>query len=77
MLLRALATLPFLGILVGPIFFNRVVPLVFGLPQILAWLLLWVVLTSIIMGLVYILDPANRARKSRSGDAATLSDPMR
>ncbi|MDQ2803125.1 MAG: DUF3311 domain-containing protein [Pseudomonadota bacterium] len=60
MLLRALGALPFLGILVGTVFFNRVEPLVFGLPQVLAWLLLWVVLTSAIMGLIYLLDPENR-----------------
>jgi hypothetical protein len=60
MIIRLLATLPFLGILVGAIFFNRVEPTVLGLPLLLAWLLMWIVLTSAIMGLVYLLDPANR-----------------
>ncbi len=60
MLIRLLAALPFLGILVGSIFFNRVDPLILGLPALLAWLVLWVVLTSAIMGVIYLLDPANR-----------------
>lgn len=60
MLIRLLAVVPFLGILVGVIFFNRVEPLIAGLPAMLAWLLLWVVLTSAIMGVIYLLDPRNR-----------------
>ncbi|MBV9249598.1 MAG: DUF3311 domain-containing protein [Acetobacteraceae bacterium] len=62
---RLLAVLPFLGILLGPIFFNRVQPFVVGLPLLLAWLLLWIVLTSVIMAVIYRLDPANR----RASDA--------
>jgi Protein of unknown function (DUF3311) len=57
---KALAVLPFLGILVGPVFLNRVTPLVFGLPLLLAWLLLWILLTSAIMAVIYATDPANR-----------------
>ena len=34
--LRWLAALPFLGILVGPFFLNRVEPFVFGLPLLLS-----------------------------------------
>lgn len=60
MLIRLLSALPFLGILAGSIFFNRVEPLIAGLPMLLAWLVLWVVLTSAIMGLIYLLDPENR-----------------
>ncbi len=67
MMIRLLAALPFLGILIGSIFVNRVTPLVIGLPQMLAWLLLWVVLTSAIMAVVYLLDPANRAPPKDSG----------
>ncbi len=61
MLIRVLAVIPFLGILVGVPFLNRVEPLVLGLPLVLAWLLLWILLTSAIMGLIYLIDPANRA----------------
>ncbi|MBB5402872.1 DUF3311 domain-containing protein [Paraburkholderia youngii] len=60
MLLRVLAALPFIGILVGVTFVNRVEPIVFGMPFVLAWIVMWVVLSSIIMAIVYNLDPSNR-----------------
>jgi tellurite resistance protein TehA-like permease len=55
-----LAALPFLGLLVGPIFLNRVTPFIFGLPLLLAWIVLWLLLTPLVMAIVYRLDPANR-----------------
>ncbi|HVE06537.1 MAG TPA: DUF3311 domain-containing protein [Paraburkholderia sp.] len=58
---RLLAVLPFIGILLGVPFVNRVEPLVLGMPLVLAWIVMWVVLTAAIMALVYRLDPANRA----------------
>jgi hypothetical protein len=60
MFLRLLAALPFIGILVGVPFVNRTEPLVLGMPLVLAWIVAWVVLTSVIMGAVYLLDPVNR-----------------
>jgi uncharacterized membrane protein len=66
--IRILALLPFLGVLVGAWFFNRVTPLVFGLPLLLAWLLLWLLLTSAIMALIYRLDPANRTPAADDGE---------
>ncbi|QQC65723.1 DUF3311 domain-containing protein [Paraburkholderia ginsengisoli] len=60
MLLRVLAALPFIGILLGVPFVNRVEPLVLGMPFVLAWIVMWVVLSSILMAIVYRLDPANR-----------------
>jgi hypothetical protein len=61
MVLRLLAVLPFIGILLGIPFVNRVEPLVLGMPLVLAWIVLWVILSAIIMAIVYRLDPANRA----------------
>ena len=55
-----LAVLPFIGILVGTPFVNRVEPYVLGMPFILFWLVMWVVLSSIIMAIVYAVDPANQ-----------------
>ncbi|PXW14624.1 DUF3311 domain-containing protein [Paraburkholderia caballeronis] len=60
MSLRLLAVLPFIGILFGVPFVNRTEPLILGMPLVLAWIVMWVVLTSVIMGIVYLLDPANR-----------------
>lgn len=58
--LRWLAVLPFLGMMAGPFFLNRVEPLVFGMPLLLAWLVGCTVATSGIMALIYLTDPANR-----------------
>lgn len=55
-----LGALPFIGILGGIVFANRVEPFVLGLPFILFWILAWVVLTSAIMWIIYWLDPQNR-----------------
>ncbi len=63
-LIHLLAALPFIGILGGISFANRVEPYVLGMPFILFWIVLWVVLTSVIMGIVYLLDPANKRGKA-------------
>ncbi len=60
MTFRLLAALPCLGFLLGTPFTNTVEPYVLGLPFVLFWQVLWVVLGGAIMGLVYLLDPANR-----------------
>ncbi|HZB94007.1 MAG TPA: DUF3311 domain-containing protein [Stellaceae bacterium] len=57
---KALAALPFIGMLGGVFFVNQVTPLVLGMPLLLAWILLWVLLTALIMGVIYLADPANR-----------------
>jgi len=57
---KYLAVLPFLGILVGVPWFNRVEPMILGMPLLLAWIVLWIVLTSGIMAIIYACDPANR-----------------
>lgn len=59
MVLRLLAALPFIGILLGVPFTNRVEPLVLGMPLVLAWIVAWVVLTAAIMAIIYKMDPAN------------------
>jgi hypothetical protein len=61
--LRWLAALPFLGMLVGPFFLNRVEPYILGLPFLLAWLVGCVVATSAIMALIYVTDPENKSRE--------------
>jgi hypothetical protein len=65
--IRWLAALPFLDMLIGPVFVNRVQPLVLGMPLLLAWLVMWVVLTSAIMAVIYAFDPANRDKANRGG----------
>jgi hypothetical protein len=60
-----LAVLPFLGLLGGIPFANRVTPFVLGLPFILFWIVVWVVATSVIMWVIYVMDPRNQAGEKR------------
>ena len=57
---RWLAIVPFIALIIGPFFVNRATPLVFGMPPLLAWIVAWLLLTSLIMGVIYAVDPANR-----------------
>ncbi len=59
-LIHLLAVVPFIGILIGPIVHNQVHPFILGMPFPLGWITVWVVLTAVIMGIVYLLDPANK-----------------
>lgn len=58
--IKFLAVLPFFGILAGVPLVNRVTPFIFGMPLLLAWIVLWIFLTAAIMGIIYGCDPANR-----------------
>ena len=58
--IRWLAVIPFLALVVGPFFVNRMDPVVLGLPFLLAWIVVWILLTSLIMAIIYAADPANR-----------------
>ncbi len=60
-MIRLLALLPPLGIVLGPILFNRVEPLVLGMPLLMAWLVFCVLATSAAMALVHAAD--RRARR--------------
>jgi hypothetical protein len=55
-----LVALPFLALIIGMFFTNRVEPYVLGMPFILFWTVLWVVLTSVIMLIVFKTDPVNQ-----------------
>ncbi|QPA32316.1 DUF3311 domain-containing protein [Thermaerobacillus caldiproteolyticus] len=63
-MIRLLALLPFIGILGGITFVNQVTPYVLGMPFILFWIVMWVVLTSGIMAIVFKLDPSNQGGDS-------------
>lgn len=55
-----LGLVPFIGLLGGIPFANKVTPYVFGMPFILFYIVMWVVITSAIMAVVFKIDPANR-----------------
>ncbi|NDZ79993.1 DUF3311 domain-containing protein [Streptomyces sp. SID10853] len=62
-LLPLLATVPFIGILGGIWFADRVKPYVLGMPFILFWIVLWVALISVVMAVIYQLDPRNHEHR--------------
>ncbi|MFU1914028.1 DUF3311 domain-containing protein [Bordetella avium] len=53
---HTLALAPVLMVLVGPFFLNRVTPFLLGMPFLLSWLTLSLVLTSIAMAIIYFSD---------------------
>jgi hypothetical protein len=57
---HVLGMLPFIGMLGGIPFVNKVNPFVLGMPFVLFWFVLWVVLTSIVMAIIYRIDPDNQ-----------------
>ncbi len=59
-LIHVLGLIPFIGMLGGLPFANQVHTFVLGLPFLLFWIVLWVVLTSAVMAIVNYIDPANR-----------------
>ena len=63
---RWLALLPAIGLLGGVPFANRVHPYVLGLPFLLFWIVAWVVATSALLGVVYLLDRARDAAERRA-----------
>ena len=62
---RWLAVVPAIGMLGGVPFANRVTPYVLGLPFLLFWVTAWVVLTSVIMWIIYVLDRAREPGSER------------
>ena len=58
-----LALIPFIGICFTVSLWDRVFPMVFGLPFNLAWLLCWIVLTTACMWLIYWIE----TRRDTSG----------
>jgi len=56
-----LATLPFIGMLVLIPWVNSTEPYVLGLPFLLFWIVMWVVLTAACMTVIFWSDPANKA----------------
>jgi hypothetical protein len=64
---HAIAAVPFAGVLVGMFFANSVEPYVLGLPFAMFWVVMWVVVSSGLMAIVYRLDARDRARERGDG----------
>ncbi|MCM2532802.1 DUF3311 domain-containing protein [Neobacillus pocheonensis] len=55
-----LGIIPVLGFVLGALFSNTVTPYVLGLPFFHFWIVLWSLLTTGILGVIYKFDPANK-----------------
>ncbi|KVF54293.1 hypothetical protein WJ15_37765 [Burkholderia cepacia] len=63
-----LAALPFVGMYAGGSLADAR-PLLFGLPFLLVWNLVWMAATAAILAILFHLDARDAARAGRSGDA--------
>ena len=59
-LLIILSLVPFIGILGFLPLVNRVEPFVLGMPFNMFWMVMWTILSSIILTIMYKLDPRNQ-----------------
>ncbi|MFP7492440.1 DUF3311 domain-containing protein [Terribacillus saccharophilus] len=58
--LYLLTVIPFIGMLGFLPFVNKVEPFVLGMPFVMFWVVLWTVLTSVVLAIMYKLDPRNK-----------------
>jgi 4-hydroxybenzoate polyprenyltransferase len=63
---RWLALVPATAVLLAPFVANRVEPRVFGLPFLLAFITGWVLATSAVMALIFVLDERADRREGRT-----------
>ncbi|AXF24347.1 hypothetical protein CUJ89_29020 [Burkholderia pyrrocinia] len=63
-----LAALPFVGMYAGGSL-AEARPLLFGLPFLLVWNLIWMAATAAILAILFCLDERDAARDGRTGDA--------
>ncbi len=71
---RWLGALPTIGMLGGIPFVNRVEPYVLGLPLLLAWIVGWVIATSVVMAIILVLDRKRAAESSSTGERLMTDD---
>ncbi|MEB7771279.1 DUF3311 domain-containing protein [Kurthia gibsonii] len=58
--LKLLLIIPFIGMAGCISFANRIEPYVLGLPFLLFWIVLWMILSSLILYIIYKVDPENK-----------------
>lgn len=57
---HVLGLVPFLGMLGGVPFVNKIEPYVLGMPFVLFWIVMWVVLTS---GIMYVINKIDNVKE--------------
>lgn len=55
--IRWLGLLPFVMLVLAIPFVNRVEPVIWGLPFLLFWIVVWVALTAVVLLIIYRLEP--------------------
>ncbi len=60
---RLLALVPAVAIIGAPLFANRIDPRVAGMPFLLAWIVGWIIMTSIIMTVIRVLDERHEKQR--------------
>lgn len=58
--IKLLLIIPFVGMALMLPLANRIEPYILGLPFLLFWIVLWMILSSAIMAFVYRYDPDNQ-----------------
>jgi len=71
-----LAAVPVIGMLGGIPFANRTEPYILGMPFLLAWIVAWILLTSVVLAIVYRADEA-AVRRMRGAAAADAGEERR
>lgn len=64
-IIHLLSCIPFLGFIVGALFTNKVTPYVLGMPFFHFWIVLWSLITTVILAIIYIIDPVNQKGDTR------------
>lgn len=65
--IHVLALLPICGVLIGPFVWNKVDPFILGMPFLLGWLSLMLVLSSVVMACIYVADRTARGPVAEGG----------
>ncbi|GHH99060.1 DUF3311 domain-containing protein [Neobacillus kokaensis] len=59
-----LALIPVIALLGGPFWANSMTPYILGMPLFFFWNFSWLILTSLVVFLIYKLDPINKEEGS-------------
>ena len=56
-----IAVVPAIALVFSPYFANRIEPRILGIPFLLGWIVIWVVMTSVVMGIILRIDRKQNA----------------
>ena len=59
-----IALVPAIALVFSPYFANSIEPRIFGMPFLLGWIVFWVLMTSVVMGIILRIDRKQNALDS-------------